>query len=46
MSKNNINTKEYKFGLSGTKKKFGINYWRFFFNGVETISGAEQMFFV
>ncbi|MCR5189241.1 MAG: hypothetical protein K6C97_09925 [Treponema sp.] len=46
MSKSSINTKDYKFGLNGAKKKLGINYWRFFFNGVETISGSEQMFFV
>ncbi len=46
MSKNSINTKEYKFGLTGSRKKIGINYWRFFFNGVEAISGAEQTFFI
>lgn len=46
MGKTNKNTKDFKFGLTGAKKKTGINYWRFFFNGVEAISGAEQMFFV
>ena len=46
MSKTSLNTKEYKYGLTGAKKKLGINYWRFFFHGVEALSGAEQMFFI
>ena len=43
---NNKQLKDYKFGLTGAKKKVGINYWRFVFNGIEEKSGAEQMFFV
>jgi len=38
--------KSIKFGLNGAKKKIGINYWRFVFNGAEEMSGAEQMFFI
>ena len=46
MKKNNKNIKELKFGFSNKKRKFGINYWRFFFNGINSISGSEQMFFI
>ena len=42
----NKNIREYKYGFSNSKKKFGINYWRFFFNAVDLISGYEQMFFL
>lgn len=38
--------KEYKYDLAGNKKKIGINYWRFIFNGLEALSGAEQIFFI
>lgn len=38
--------KTIKYGLSGNKKKLGVNIWRFVFNGVEETSGAEQMFFI
>lgn len=38
--------KNSKYGLSGTKKKVGINIWRFFFNGINKISGSESMFFI
>lgn len=38
--------KDNKFGFTGSKKKVGINYWRFVFNAQEEISGAEQMFFI
>lgn len=38
--------KDYKFDLAGNKKRVGINYLRFIFNGLETVSGAEQMFFI
>lgn len=35
-----------KFGFTNSKKKFGVNYWRFFFNGKEKYSSENQMFFV
>lgn len=35
-----------KFGLNGSHKKIGINYWRFFFNGKSNTSGVEETFFV
>lgn len=35
-----------KYGFSNSKKKFGINYWRFFFNAIEKNSGAQQMFYL
>lgn len=38
--------KDNKFGLTGSKKKLGINYWRFVFNAIEDNSGAEQMFYI
>ena len=38
--------KDFKYGFTGTRRKFGINYWRFFFNGINSISGSEQMFFI
>ena len=37
---------DYKFGLTGAKKKLGINNWRFVFNAVNTSTGAEQMFYI
>ena len=45
-TENKKQLKDNKFGLTGTKKKIGINYWRFEFNAVEEYSGAEQMFFI
>lgn len=38
--------KSIKYGLNGAKKKLGINFWRFIFNGIEEMSGSEQMFFI
>lgn len=35
-----------KFGFTSSKKKLGVNYWRFFFNGKEKYSSENQMFFV
>lgn len=35
-----------KFGLNGSHKKIGINYWRFFFNGKSKTSGVEETFYV
>ena len=46
MTKNNKNIKDLRFGFTNKKRKFGINYWRFFFNGINSISGSEQMFFI
>ncbi len=46
MTKNNKNTKDLKYGFSKKKKKLGLNYWRFFFNGINSVTGAEQMFFI
>lgn len=38
--------KNNRYGLTGSKKKVGINYWRFVFNAIEDNSGAEQMFYI
>ncbi|MCQ2587273.1 MAG: hypothetical protein MJ174_04085 [Treponema sp.] len=38
--------KDNKFGLSNTKKKIGVNYWRFFFNGIQKNGGVESLFFI
>lgn len=46
MANKNKVLKDYKFGLAGNKKKLGVNYLRFIFNGVQAESGSEQMFFV
>lgn len=35
-----------RFGFTGKKKKIGVNYWRFFFNGVEKDSSVEQCFYI
>lgn len=37
---------QIRYGLTGSKKKFGINYWRFFFNAHDKNSAAEQMFYI
>ena len=42
----NKNLNEYKYGFSSSKKRFGINYWRFFFAGIDSVTGYEQMFFL
>lgn len=39
-------SKQYRYGFTGSKKKLGINYWRFFFNGLEANTAVEQMFFI
>lgn len=46
MSSSTKFSKAYKFGFTGNKKKFGINYWRFFFNAIESNTAVEQMFFI
>lgn len=35
-----------KFGLTGSHKRIGINFWRFFFSGVATGTGVESRFFI
>lgn len=40
------NNKDYKYGLLGSKKKLGVNFWRFIFNSTEKISGTEQIFII
>lgn len=35
-----------KFGLNGSHKKLGINYWRFFFTGKSKVTGVESTFFI
>ncbi|MBP5520773.1 MAG: hypothetical protein J6X84_09400 [Treponema sp.] len=37
---------DYKFGMTGAKKKIGINNWRFVFNAINTVTGSEQMFYI
>lgn len=46
MKSNNKISNDYKFGLTGSKKKLGLNTWRFVFNAVNTVTGAEQMFYI
>ena len=46
MKSNTKISNDYKFGLNGAKKKVGINNWRFIFNGINTSTGAEQMFYI
>lgn len=46
MTLDESNLKEYRYGFTNTKKRIGINNWRFFFNGVNVISGSEQIFFL
>ena len=38
--------KYIKYGLSSSTKKIGVNYWRFFFNGVSSESSRDQMFYI
>lgn len=35
-----------KYGFASSKKKFGVNYWRFFFNGIQKNGGIESLFFI
>lgn len=42
----NKKLKSYKYGFVKSKKSFKINNWRFFFNGLDEISGSEHMFFL
>lgn len=46
MSVSKKNLKYSRFGLTGSHKKIGINFWRFFFNGTATGSGNESSFFI
>lgn len=38
--------KQNKFGFSTGKKKFGVNFWRFFFKGIEKNGGSECLFYI
>lgn len=38
--------KDLKTGFNKKKNKIGINVWRFFFNGIGSVSGSEKMFFI
>lgn len=44
VSKSSI--KKARFGYTNFKKNMNLNKWRFFFNGVERISGSETKFFI
>lgn len=44
VSKSSI--KKSRFGYTNFKKKANLNRWRFFFNGIERISGTETKFFL
>lgn len=46
MKKSSKQIKELKFAFANKKKKIGLSYWRFFFVGVNSITGTEQMFFI
>ena len=38
--------KDLKNGFVSNRKKIGINIWRFFFTGIDKVSGKESSFFV
>ena len=38
--------KESRYGLTGSSKKTGVNYWRCFFSAFEKNSSTEQLFFL
>ena len=38
--------KDSKNGFISNRKKIGINIWRFFFTGIDKVSGKESSFFV
>ena len=40
------NIKDSKYGLSGSSKKSGVNFWRSFFTAYEKNSATEQLFFI
>ena len=40
------NIKDSKYGLSGSSKKSGVNFWRSFFTAYEKNSATEQLFFL
>lgn len=44
MAKRNIKSKDYKIGFSIFQKKSGINFWRFFFPGINQ-ENKEECFF-
>lgn len=46
MTVSNKILKESKYGFISNRKKTGINIWRFFFNGIEKVTGNESMFFI
>ena len=46
MKSNTKIANDYKFGFTSAKKKLGLNSWRFVFNAINTVSGAEQMFYI
>ena len=46
MAKKNIKSKDYKIGFSNIQKKNGINFWRFFFSGINSISKESETFFI
>ena len=35
-----------KYGLNGSRKKVGVNFWRFLFTGINNVNNAEQCFLV
>ena len=38
--------RDSKIGFITNRKKIGINIWRFFFTGIDKVSGKESSFFV
>lgn len=46
MAKKNIKSKDYKIGFSNIQKKNGINFWRFFFSGINSVSKESETFFI
>lgn len=46
MSMSKKSSKIYRYQLSGSQKKSGVNLWRFVFNGTEKGTGQERKFFI
>ena len=44
MAKRSIKSKDYKIGFSNFQKKSGVNFWRFFFPGINEQNKDECFF--
>jgi len=46
MAANKKTLRDSRYGLLGSSKRTGVNYWRCFFNAFEKNSSTEQLFFI